>query len=244
MGIMVSIIIPTFNEMALGYFKKSIEQLSKIKNIEVIVVDTNSTDGTRELVQEFNFKLITLNTTSRAARLNEGIRQAKSELILLHHPRSLLDIEGVNYLIENQETLSWGGFIHSFDKSHGLLRFTSWYSNHVRLKMRGIVYLDHCIYFKRKFLDKKTPIPEVEIFEDTLLSDLLRKNSWPELLPFKSTTSAVRFSKNGVWFQAILNQVLKICYYLNFSDKSMNKVYEKGLALNSLYKRNEDPKSN
>ena len=54
-----------------------------------------------------------------------------------------------------------------------------------------------------------------------------------QLLPFISTTSAIRFTKNGLWTQALMNQILKLGFHIGVPHDTMNKIYERGLNLNS-----------
>jgi glycosyltransferase involved in cell wall biosynthesis len=235
----ISIIIPTFNEEKLGLLPKLLKQVSAIDSVEVICVDSDSTDNTKEVIKEFKAVLLNVKTNSRAKRQNEGIKIAKGEIIFLHHPRSIIDPMSLKYLIKNHSNIIWGGLTHRFDKSHYLLKFTSWYSNRIRAKFSSILYLDHCIFFRRDLLQNDlTPVPEVDIFEDTYFSIKLKKLSKvkPIILPFTSMTSAIRFESNGIWLQAIMNQILKICFKLHIPHKIMNKIYEKGLSLNSRYK--------
>jgi hypothetical protein len=154
-------------------------------------------------------------------------------MVLLHHPRSVVEPDGLRYLQKNTNTLIWGGFTHSFDMSHPLLKFTSWYSNRVRPKIGKILYLDHCIYATRVILEQTGMIKEVEIFEDTELSLGLAKYARPQILPFLSKTSAVRFQTNGIYRQAVLNQFLKLGYHLKAHHKTMNSLYEKNVVLNA-----------
>ncbi len=208
---MLSVIIPTAYESETVLFGQAVDCLAKYQNVELICVDKSE-------------------AKTRAERLNLGFERARGSMILFYHPRSFVDPKGIEYLIEHSEKILWGAFTHQFDHSHFLLKFTSWYSNKIRGQGRGIFYLDHCIFFHRSL--RKKPIPPVEIFEDTVLSAQLRGQQSPILLPFKSTTSALRFTKNGIWRQAILNQIMKIGFYFNASPQLLNKIYERGLNLN------------
>lgn len=207
----------------------------------------------------------TSKTASRAHRLNLGIKQSKGKVILLHHPRSVIEPEGILELVKNSDKIfqenSWGGFTHRFDewgRNSLALRFTSWYSNYVR--GRNVVYLDHCIWMSRdlvvkdklklQILNENLPenkdegedachpfVPEIDIFEDTALSRKLisLSNSQPKILRHYSTTSSVRFKNNGIVQQVFMNQVLKFGYFLGISPRWMNQFYEKGLNLNQVY---------
>lgn len=232
----ISLIISTKNEMNNSFFKETINLALSFKNeIEIIAVDSYSLDGTADFLKEFNIKVVQTNSNSRGERLNIGANHASTNLLLFNHPRSLLTNDGLQGLIRisNQKKL-WGGFRHRFDHKNLLLNFTSWYSNNVRAQIREIIYLDHCL-FVSKDLYENCPFLAVDIFEDTLICQSLNKMTAPTLLNFSSTTSSIRFQKNGMIKQAIMNQVMKLGFMLKIDHKLMNKVYEFGINLNSKY---------
>lgn len=217
---MLSIIVPSSREELSLELQKELQRVEELPDLEVICVSTDKAQ-------------------SRAGRLNIGFHQSKGEMILFHHPRSIVEVSGVKHLVSlsldsNREAL-WGGFTHQFDNPHYLLKFTSWYSNQIRGWLRGILYLDHCIYFDRRLW--RQDLPDVEIFEDTILSQNFLKISKPHILIFKSITSAIRFEKNGFWKQALLNQGLKLGFHLRFPHELMNRLYEKNLGLNTKQPR-------
>jgi glycosyltransferase involved in cell wall biosynthesis len=235
----ISIIIPTFNEGTNSFYTETLKSLASIPDLELIIVDRSSQDQTQCLAQKYGAKVIKSTNNTRAARLNEGIFAATGKIILLHHPRSKIDTLCIEYLKKNYHNISWGGLIHSFDFEHPLLKFTSWYSNNIRAKMKQILYLDHCIFFRQDLLNLsfkgKKIVPEVDIFEDTLLSFKLQKLGDPTLIPYSSKTSIIRFKKVGIFKQSFLNQVLKLAFVLGYPVKSLNKIYENDLSLNSKY---------
>ncbi|TNF27725.1 MAG: glycosyltransferase [Deltaproteobacteria bacterium] len=233
----VSVIISTHNEMKLDFLRKSLENLHVIPGVELIIVDRKSDDGTSELASRYADKMISTTQNSRAKRLNMGIEIASGEIIFLHHPRSIIDTNALRWLIKNKADVTWGGLTHQFDEDHFALRFTSWYSNMVRGRIREILYLDHCIFFRKNLLPEHDAVPEVDVFEDTLLSEKLKAKGRMEVLPYVSKTSAIRFTHRGVFTQALVNQLMKIGFYLNLSDKWMNRLYEGTLKLNSKYKK-------
>jgi glycosyltransferase involved in cell wall biosynthesis len=226
-----SVVLPTSNELGLDYLPRILEHLRSQPDIELIAVDNASTDGTAGMLEAAGARLIRFAGSNRAQRLNTGIAAAQCDLVLLHHPRSLLEPAALAALHRLPEHVGWGAFSHRFDLAHPLLAWTSWYSNRVRLDGRGIAYLDHCIFLRRSFAGNR-PVPELTIFEDTALSRRLLRHSPPRRLAEYATTSAVRYQRNGVWRQALMNQALKIGYGLGLPNRWMNRLYEKGLGLN------------
>lgn len=233
---MISIILPPYNEIRTGYLQPVLQRFTEWDGCEVIIVDGGSEDGTLEQLQQRPWPIVHMPGSSRAARLQRGLELSRGDIVLLHHPRSLLDSSAISQLQELAATGSafWGGFSQAFDIQHPVLDFTSWYSNHIRLDRRQIVYLDHCLFIHRDLLAQGLTIPDMEIFEDTALSMQLRLMSRATRLPARSTTSAIRFQRNGVVRQSAMNQALKLGYWMGISPARMNRWYEKGLDLNKL----------
>jgi glycosyltransferase involved in cell wall biosynthesis len=230
---MLSVIIPTYNESQNPYLIKILEQLCDLKDIEVICVDSESNDGTQKLLNRFPARVFQISSPSRAARINLGIEKASFPKIIIHHPRSLIEIDAFDYL--KTHSIQWGGFTHQFDRKHPLLKFTSWYSNKIRADRKQIFYLDHCFYLSKDLAKQVFPIEEVDIFEDTLISYGLSKIMPGKRLPFVSTTSSIRFNKNGILKQMVMNLKMKIYFHLGLNHQTMNKDYEKDLNLNTDY---------
>lgn len=238
-----SIILPCLNEIRHGYLERILNNLvSQNGEKEIIAVVSTSDDGTDRVLEEYasqfaEIQVVRSLARNRAQRLNEGIAISQGEVVLLHHPATLLP-EGIALqLIEEVlgSGYQWGAFQHSFDISHWLLRFTSWYSDNVRVKQKGIVYFDHCPFADRQFLATVGNVPDLDIFEDTVLSDRLCRLSQPVIAKGKVTTSARRFQQRGIYRHAMLNQLLKICYHFNIDPQWLNRLYEQKSSINVKY---------
>ena len=239
----LSIILPCLNEIRHGYLDRILTNLiAQIGEKEIIVVVSPSNDCTDEVLEEYaaqysEIQVVRSLAKNRAQRLNDGIAVSSGEIILLHHPATLLPERIALQIIDQTITAgnNWGAFQHTFDFPHWLLHFTSWYSNNVRFKQKGIVYLDHCPFIDRQILAQIGNIPDLDIFEDTVLSDRLRQFSKPMLVEGKVITSARRFRQRGIYRHAALNQILKLCYLLNIDPKYLNRLYEKSYSINTKY---------
>jgi hypothetical protein len=228
--IRLSVVLPTHRENENTYLLKIAETYPQCPGLELIVVDSETSPSVLDKIKRPDFKISSLPQSTRAAKLNHGLEMSMGAMVLFHHPRSLVETQGLHYLIENHDHLVWGGFTHRFDQDDWGLKFTSWYSNRVRPQLSRILYLDHCVFFQRRLLTQK--LPDIPIFEDTELSYILRKYGSPEILPFFSTTSSIRFQKKGFWRQALLNQRLKLEFHFGRSKNKMNREYESELNLN------------
>lgn len=234
---LISIVVPVLNESQTGVFSQvlsSLKHLHEAKTSQVLFVDGGSDDETVALCQEHGLDVVVCPTNSRAKRINEGVKRALSDFILVHHPRSVIEPGAIALLIEARDHLLWGGFTHRFDRHHPFLAFTSWYSNHIRPALWKVLYLDHCLFFHRH--PNLLELPEVDIFEDTLLSQNLYALYGPPIVfPKYSTTSAIRFVKNGFLKQGLINQYMKLLFFFRADHEKMNKLYEKKLNLNASY---------
>jgi hypothetical protein len=236
----VSVVLPCLNELRHGYLPKILANLAQQQgNHERIAVVSASPDDTLATLQQASgWRVITSEAKNRAQRLTVGIAASTSEVVLLHHPATLLPphtaLQQVEQVITNPQVV-WGGFHHGFDWDHWLLRFTSWYSNQVRARWGQILYLDHCIFARKAALEAIGEVPDLDIFEDTALSQQLQSFGPPHLLPGVITTSARRFQQRGVYQQALLNQGLKLMYHSGLDPGWMNRLYERQSQINVTY---------
>jgi hypothetical protein len=241
----ISVVLPCVNELRHGYLKRIAQNLCQQEGEkELIAVLSPSLDQTAEVLASYpEIQIIQSQASNRAQRLNIGLQAAQGIGVVLHHPATLLPEHKALALVEQSladPQTTWGGFSHSFDMDHWLLRFTSWYSNRMRSHLGQILYLDHCIFARRQVLLDLGGVPDMDIFEDTALSQRLRTYGPPVLLPSPIITSARRFRQRGVYRQAALNQLLKLMYHTNLDPAWMNRLYERSSQINVTYDHPSD----
>ncbi|ESA36782.1 glycosyl transferase [Leptolyngbya sp. Heron Island J] len=238
----ISVVLPCLNEIRHGYLPRILDNLALQSGAkQIIIVISPSTDGTHDVIIQHpaaaDFKLVYTDATNRAQRLTVGIETSQGDVVLLHHPATLLPPDALSQIraLMANDTVTWGGFRHSFDVDHWLLRFTSWYSTTQRPRLSQILYLDHCIFARRGALMDIGGVPDMDIFEDTALSNALSQFGPPYLAPGTIVTSARRFKERGIYKHAALNQLLKLMYHARLDPKKMNWLYEGKSQINVNY---------
>jgi peptidoglycan-N-acetylglucosamine deacetylase len=110
----VSIIVPCYNEEIV--IKKTINSLLKstYPNIEVLVVDDGSTDGSLRTIKnnfQTNEKVSIYNKVNqgKSIALNYGIRKAKYEYVICVDADTIFDVNGVTELMKHFENPEVGG---------------------------------------------------------------------------------------------------------------------------------------
>jgi glycosyltransferase involved in cell wall biosynthesis len=236
----ISVVLPCLNELRHGYLPHILQNLQGQRGEkELIAVVSPCQDDTLAVLQATpNLRVMETSVRNRAQRLSVGIDASRGDVVLLHHPATLLPdttaLEQIQQAIADPQVV-WGGFRHGFDWSHPLLRFTSWYSNRIRAAWGRVLYLDHCPFARREVLQAIGGVPDMDIFEDTALSQRLQAWGRPCLLPGTVVTSARRFRQRGVYRQAWINQQLKLMYHAGASPEAMNRLYERRSQINVTY---------
>jgi len=116
--IFFSVIIPTYNRA--DFIRRTIQSVfnQQYKNFEVIIVDDGSTDGTEEIIGNFEFRNLFYYKTEnleRGAARNFGISKAKGDYI------TFLDSDDLfynNYLANAKESLTRLSFPVFFHQSY------------------------------------------------------------------------------------------------------------------------------
>ena len=109
----LSIIIPTLNEEA--YVAKTLRHLSilELRDTEVIVVDAGSTDGTLDIVGQFDTKILKTNIEGRAYQMHEGVLESTGKHICFLHADTLVptNLQAIiDKTLENKSVVM-GGFV-------------------------------------------------------------------------------------------------------------------------------------
>jgi len=96
---LVSVIIPTKNSART--LEKCLESIKNqsYKNIELIVVDNNSTDNTKEIAEKFTDKVFNFGP-ERSAQRNFGVKNSNGEYLLIHDSDIYFNVDSVKECVE------------------------------------------------------------------------------------------------------------------------------------------------
>jgi rSAM/selenodomain-associated transferase 2 len=231
---MISVIIPTLNEQhSIGAL---IQQLISQKNIEleIIVVDGGSEDGTVDVIEASGLKGFT-SPAGRGAQMNEGARRAHGEhLLFLHADSQFTDEQQLGTALTHflrEDGLVAGHFplkFHSTKPSLNLQFFESKASLNRPETFNG----DQGLLIRRREFELTGGFSEQYRFlEDQEFAQRFRSRGRFITLPYTLITSARRFEEEGVQQRILLNTIIMAMFHLRlgqFFDESPG-VYKKSV---------------
>ena len=237
----VSVIIPTFNEATaikncLNQFgldseiSNSEDQTNKtpiLNYLEIIVVDGGSTDATVRIVNSYRaVRCIVLSERGRGYQMNAGALASTGDLLLFLHADTQLPNLWLECIVES---------IYSRNLAGGRFRFEIANMNRIylliacvtkfRSRILGITYGDQAIYTKRETFETLGGYPEIQVFEDTIFANLLKKEGGLDWIDQPILTSARRWENKGVFRTLMLTWFLRLLYTLSISPKILSRFY-------------------
>lgn len=168
---MVSVVIPTLNEA--GNILETVTTIHKevTHPKEIIIVDGNSTDGTKEIVKGTNFcKLIVEPKRGYGLALRTGIKHAKGDVVVMVDGDGTYEVKHINLLIDtlikNNAELCQATRMYDLRKAMG---FTNFVANKI---------ITFCFdFFYSQFLSdtqsgfraiSRSALEKVELYEDDM----------------------------------------------------------------------------
>jgi rSAM/selenodomain-associated transferase 2 len=221
----LSIIIPTLNEAVnIGELLKQLEPM-RARGAEVIVVDADSADATRDIAAPLADHVLT-SERGRAAQMNAGATVASGDALLFLHADSIVPVNGDELIIHalSNSTLQWGRFDINIAGRHGMLPVIAWFMNH-RSRLTGIATGDQGIFLTRQAFNAVGGLPVQPLMEDVAICAHLLKVSRPIYLDARITTSGRRWEKHGVWRTIFLMWRLRLNYFMGADPARLHRTY-------------------
>lgn len=215
----ISIIIPVLNEAeTIGRLLQYLIENSKTsQNLEIIVIDGGSADGTQDIVKNYllnqteakaNVDLSTrLEETTirffsapkgRAKQMNFGAKKASASIFYFLHADSFPPKYFDALIISKVEKVHNAGcFRMQFDSNHWWLCLAGWFTQFNWKACRGG---DQSLFITKELFDSIGGYDEsYGIYEDNMLIQKLYQRNQFTVINKKLQTSARMYKNHGVW---------------------------------------------
>ena len=198
-----SIIIPVYNEA--GVLGETLAGLPETPDLEIIVVDGGSTDGTLEVVSRFPSVHLLQTTKGRGRQMNAGARAARGEFFVFLHADTLL---GTAHLAALRRAaadpgLRAGAFELLLTPPLPALRFIAWGANR-RAHVLGLPYGDQALSLRRDLFEKLGGFSEQRP-EDLDLVIRVRRYTRIRLLTPPVASSGRKWRQQGYFYTTVKN---------------------------------------
>ena len=220
---LLSIIIPTLNEA--NTLEKTIKSLQQGGDIEIIVADGGSDDGTDEIATRVGAKLI-VTTDGRAAQLNLGAKKSTGRYLLFLHADTSIPDNYNKLIIEalDNPAIVAGAFGFKTDHHSTAMRVIEWGTN-LRSKLLQTPYGDQGLFMEKRIFAELNGFPQLPIMEDFAFVGKLRKRGIITTLEQKAVTSARRWQQKGLLRTTLTNQFMIIGFLLGIPVKILSRIY-------------------
>ena len=222
-----SVVIPTLNEEeAIGRCIDAVRTIDS--GVEIIVADGGSSDRTAAIAEDRG-AIVCQSVKGRGRQMNAGAAAAGGEVLLFLHADTILPNGAFERLgkIFSDGRANIGVFGLTFDRKHWLLglglleRLTAF-------GMKFFRFGDSCITVRKGFFTTLGGFPQQSLFEDLELLRRASRKTRIHRFPMKVTTSARRFTGNGVVRQLLQNVVYMARYLLGADPEKLAEEYERG----------------
>jgi rSAM/selenodomain-associated transferase 2 len=224
----LSIIVPVLNEVEqLPAFVADIRSQRDIC-FELIISDGGSVDGSLDWVREqadiADSIVLVTGSKGRGRQLNRGLAKARGDWLLLLHvdsrftdPQALRN--SMDYLKQRGQRVA-GHFALNFrDTQNKYAAAYDFYQRKARLGLPETIHGDQGFLLHRSLADKLGGFREdLPVMEDTDYAERLRQLAQWQLLPAEISTSARRFSVEGLWQRQTLGALLMCFRHIGWHD--------------------------
>jgi len=224
----ISIIIPTLNEA--NAIEETITRLPKSEQVEIVVVDGGSNDGTAGLARELGVRVLS-TAPSKAEQMNAGATEARGEVLLFLHADTRLPkkFEEKVLTASARKGFCAGAFSLGIDSEDWGLRFIERVANW-RARFFKLPYGDQALFVSRQLFHEIGGFADYPIMEDFDLIRRLKKKGTITILPESVRTSPRRWQNLGVFKTWLLNQIIIGAYFIGIPPQRLAFWYhrEKG----------------
>ena len=221
----LSIIVPTLEEA--GPIGATIDAaLALGSDVEVIVVDGGSDDGTAAIARRHGARVIEAADRGRARQMNQGAAAARGEVLLFLHADTILPTDAAAAIaaVLADGQVAGGCFRLRFDHDHLVLRLSSALSG---LGFRLFHYGDSAYFVRRATFWEMGGFQAMPLLEDLDFWLRLNRAHRVAVAPATVLTSARRFRQVGVVRQQALGTLIVLLYLVGVGAPRLARLYHR-----------------
>ena len=220
----LSIIIPTYNEAAnIAGLIRQLRQYAQ--DVEVLVVDAGSPDGTAETARQAGATVLPAPKPGRAAQMNHGARHATGDILYFVHADVGIHPDFVA-TIRRAVAAGYpaGCYRFRFDSGHPLLRFNSYGTRFKGIMSRGG---DQTLFLTRALFEQLGGFNErFVIMEDFEIIQRIRKTAAFLIVPQDVVVSARKYEHNSWLRVQLANLTAFSLFFLKVSPARIARTYK------------------
>jgi len=204
----LSIIIPTLNESK--SLPLLLSDLSELRNSEILIIDSLSTDKTREIASIYGAKFYQLKQKNRGLQMNFGAKKATGKWLLFIHADSRLKenwSEEVNLIMQKESPLVYffKFKINSQKKAFRVLEFLV----NLRCFFFKDPYGDQGLLIEKNKYLKNDGFKKIPLMEDIEFIKRIKKKEDIICLKNSIYTSGRKWDQNNFLIQSFKNYKLR-----------------------------------
>lgn len=224
----ITILIPVYNEKdSLTELVRRVEETDFGLEKEIILIDDNSTDGTKDLYRTMTHKVLYHERNmGKGAALRTGLKEASGDIIIIqdadleYDPKDYIPL--VNLLLEDKADVVYGSRLLDKRNSKSFL-FLSFVANKTLTLITNLLFkaklsdMETCYKaFKREFIKNITIRSNRFDFEPEITAKVLKQNVRFEELPITYNGRAFHEGKKISWIDGV--QAIWTLVKYRFSD--------------------------
>ena len=221
----ISIVIPTLNEEK--NLAAALASTESSTDLELIVVDGGSSDGTTEVAKSFGVRLLT-TAAGRARQANAGGLAASGDVLFFLHGDTRLPRGFEWYVMDlmRKPGVVAGAFTLGIDGPELGFRIIEMLAN-FRSRLLKMPYGDQGIFVRGDVFRAIGGFPDMDLMEDFVLMQRLRKRGKVTIAPVAVKTSPRRWHKLGILKTTLINQAVLLGYFFGSNPERLARWYKR-----------------